>query len=281
MPPEFLKVLDEENKMTSGAVERYIYLRYGERQGAVAEIIKVIENGTSDTFQLSVLLKLFETHPGIRRSIDKAYEIVAYSLFETVVVQSGITIKVSVPEHNIEFLREFSDLTKVLAGIDAEHLEWEQQAHIYRVGVTNAADRGLDMWANFGPAVQVKHLSLNRNLASSIVEQVETDHIVIVCRDADAEVIQTVMSQIGWGRRVRGIVKETHLVDWYERCLRGNFREQLSVPLLRRLTEGFNYEFPQTKTLTDFIRERGYFSLHPPEMWRTQIEISLSSDLAT
>lgn len=269
MPPEILSVLDKENKKTDGAVERYIYLRYGERQGTVSEIISVIKTATPKTFELSTLLELFVTHPGIRRSIDKAYEIVAYSLFETIVVESGITVKVSTTERNLEFLEEFSDLTKVLVGLDSTCLEWEQAAHIYRVGVTNAADRGLDMWANFGPAVQVKHLTLNESLASSIVEQVESDHVVIVCRDADAEVIKVVMRQIGWGRRVRGIVKESDLINWYERCLRGKCSAKLGEPLLTRLTEEFKAEFPQTKTLSDFLEERGYQKLEPPDQWKT------------
>ena len=34
------------------------------------------------------------------------------------------------------------------------------------------------MWANFGPTVQVKHLTLNEDLASTIIDQVESDHIV-------------------------------------------------------------------------------------------------------
>ena len=35
-----------------------------------------------------------------------------------------------------------------------------QDAKVYRVGVTNAADRGLDMWGNFGAAIQIKHISI-------------------------------------------------------------------------------------------------------------------------
>jgi type II restriction enzyme len=88
----------------------------------------------------------------------------------------------------------------VLLGVDADKPESKMDAHVFRVGVTNAADRGLDMWADFGPAVQVKHLTLNEELATTIIDQVESDHIVIVCRDSDANAIQAVAKQIGWGR---------------------------------------------------------------------------------
>ncbi len=151
-------------------------------------------------------------------------------------------------------------------------MEWEQPAHVYRVGVTNAADRGLDMWANFGPAVQVKHLSLNSRLAVEVVDQVESDSIVIVCRDSDKDTIETITKQIGWGRRVRGIVDESQLAQWYELSLRGRFSDRLAWPLIEQLREGFRAEFPQTATMAEFFERRGYLHLKPPNLWKTDEE---------
>ena len=129
-------------------------------------------------------------------------------------------------------------------------------AHVYRVGVTNAADRGLDMWANFGPAVQIKHLSLDEKLATGIVDQVESDRVVIVCKDADTKTLEIVLKQIGWGKRVQGIVKESDLIDWYERCLRGKFANRLAAPLLERMREGFKAEFPVAAKGVEFCEQR-------------------------
>lgn len=145
-------------------------------------------------------------------------------------------------------------------------------AHVFRVGVTNAADRGIDMWANFGPAVHVKHLTLNEDLASTIIDQVESDHIVIVCRDSDLKVIQTVAKQIGWGRRVRGIVRESELVAWYERCLRGKFANKLAKPLLQHLVEGLKSEFPQNSGASAFLTDRGYDKMKADAFWRSDID---------
>lgn len=267
MPIDFLIILDGENKATNGAVEKYIYSRYGERQGTVSSVISAIKGAKPETFRLENLLELFVKESGIRRSIDKAYEIVVYSLFETVISAIEAKVKVSVAESSKPILREFSDLAKVLLGVDENNLSWEQSAHIFRVGVTNAADRGLDMWANFGVAVQVKHLTLNEKLANSIANQVESDSILIVCKDAEAKVIETVFKQISYGARVRGIVKESDLVKWYERCLRGKFSGKLAKPLLDRLLNGFEAEFPFSTTLTEFLEERNYNSLEVPEFW--------------
>lgn len=277
MPPEILTVLDRENKRTGGGVERYIYLCYSERQKVVGDIISHLESTKPGDFQVRDLLDLFVTHPGIRRSIDKAYEIVAYSLFDTVVTALQATVEVSILPQNADLLHEFSDLARVLLGVEAGQTGWRQEAHIYRVGVTNAADRGLDMWANFGPAIQVKHLTLDEKLAKSIVDSVESDHVIIVCRDADARIIEVIVRQIGWGQRVRGIVRESELVAWYERCLRGKFSDRLAQPLLQKLRDGFRAEFPQTEALVEFLEERGYLQLAPQKPWLTRTDAALAT----
>ncbi len=268
MTIELLAVLDAENKTTNGAVESYIYSRYGERQGTVSSVISIIKDATPEKFKLENLLELFVKESGIRRSIDKAYEIVVYSLFETVISALEAKVKVSVSDSSKPILWEFSELAKILLGVDEYKLSWEQTAHIFRVGVTNAADRGLDMWANFGVAVQVKHLTLNEKLANSIANQVESDSLVIVCKDAEIKVIETVLKQIGYGARVRGIVKESDLIKWYEKCLRGKFSSKLAKPLLKRLLNGFEAEFPFSTTLAEFLEERDYDDLEVSEFWK-------------
>jgi len=197
MPLKFLSLLDTENKTTNGAIEKYIYLKFEERQSTVAGIIALIEQSDPQTFNVADIFSFFELTKQVRRSIDKVYEIVVYSLFETVVVALQAQVTVSVPFSNAALLTEFSDLAQILLGLSAGTLSHTLPAHVHRLGVTNASDRGLDMWANFGPAIQVKHLTLDPQKAEMIVDQIESDNIVIACRDADQEVIQAMLKQIG------------------------------------------------------------------------------------
>ena len=110
----------------------------------------------------------------------------------------------------------------------------------------------------FWPCYPSKHLTLDPGKTNLIIDQIESDSIVIVCRDVDASTIEIITQQIGWGKRVQGIVTESNLVDWYERCLRGKYSEQLAEPLMELLIDGFSAEFPQSLTLQDFMSERGY-----------------------
>lgn len=50
---------------------------------------------------------------------------------------------------------------QLLLGVDAAAPSITVPARLYRVGGANSRDGGVDLWANFGPAIQVKHIALD------------------------------------------------------------------------------------------------------------------------
>ena len=140
-------------------------------------------------------------------------------------------------------------------------------AALYRVGVTNAADRGLDMWANFGIAIQVKHLTLTPELTEEIVDGIEADRIVIVCRDAEKEPIEALLAQLGLTERVQGIITLSDLDAWYTLCLSKRYRDRLAKTLLTDLTREFDAEFPSSAEIEPFMKGRKYEGISLPKGW--------------
>jgi hypothetical protein len=147
--------------------------------------------------------------------------------------------------------------------INSENTSFKSKANINRVGVTNAADRGLDMWANFGPAIQIKHLSLNEKLAEDIVATVTSDRIVIVCKDSEESVIKSLLNQLGWKSRIQSIITESELIEWYERALRGSFADSIGDKLLKSISDEIMLEFPSADNsdFMEFYNRRGYDKL--------------------
>ncbi|GAC1355753.1 MAG: hypothetical protein NVSMB38_36410 [Ktedonobacteraceae bacterium] len=270
MTPDLLAVLDQENKKNGGAIEKYIYLRFQATQEAVAGIITIVNSADPRTFDVSSLFQAFQSQ-AVRRSIDKVYEVVVYSLMETLVVELNAQVTVSVPENKATMLTEFSDLSRILLGLSNGKHKHAMPAHVYRVGITNAADRGLDMWANFGPVIQVKHMSLNPRLARDIVDQVESDNIIVVCTVVEQETIETVLKQTSWIRRVRDIVTQEKLAEWYTRCLRGKHSALLAQHLLDRLSTELKREFSQAAGVVDFIKDRSYMEIPSPALWSVDL----------
>jgi type II restriction enzyme len=257
MPPQFLKELAEYNNKRDGIVENYIYHKFKERLSLVYDAFKYLKAGP-DAFDLNEFLSLFVQSPGLKRSIDKVYEITVYALFSVIVRALKVEVSLSIGNADKEILSDFSVFIKLALGLSEQSLIKKMPAKLFRVGVTNAADRGLDMWANFGPAVQVKHLTLSEDLAEDVSANIAADRIVLVCLDAEAEMINRIMTQLSFSDRIQGIITVSDLETWYKTCLSDKYRDTLGSRLLTDLEREFNFEFPANSTIDPFIKERSY-----------------------
>ena len=268
-PPSVLVELGKENRAKNGIVEAYVYSHFANKQAQMNAALDYCTTKKPDDFSLRALMDGFWREPGLRRSIDKIYEIVVYALFETLVEELGVTVTVSRDPSKDSLLKDFDDFARKVLAIDTKSSSTTVPARFHRVGVTNAADRGLDMYSNYGPAVQIKHLSLSEELAADIVSTVTTDRIVIVCKDSEKRTIVSLLNQIGWKARIQSVVTQSDLETWYSKALRGPFAEDLAQKLLAALAQEIKTEFPSVgnSDFPQFIRDRGYDRLQDPE-WR-------------
>jgi hypothetical protein len=259
IPPEILNILGDEDVRTNGAVEAYIYSKFTEKHVQLKNALDYCLNTTKDDFEVKRLIDTFWYSRGLKRSIDKVYEVVVYALFSTLIEALNLKVEISIDDDKYKILKEFEDFTQKIMCLDFSNPKHIQNAKVYRVGVTNAADRGIDMYSNWGPAIQIKHLSLDVELAESIVNSVSSDRIVIVCKEAEKEIILSLLSQIGWRSRIQSIVTENDLVKWYEKALRGTYNEILAKPLLNCLCSEIMEEFPSlTDELPEELAKRHY-----------------------
>ncbi len=258
IPPQILEVLGRENRGSNGAVEAYIYKQFTNKHSQLSDALTYCTNATKKDFYVKHFIDSFWNEPGLKRSLDKIYEIIVYALFSTLVEALGLKVELSVNADAFPLLQEFEDFSKKVMCLDITNTTYIQNAAVYRVGVTNAADRGLDMYSNWGPAIQIKHLSLDPSLAKTIVDSVSSDKVVIVCKDAEREVIVSLLTQIGWRSHIQSIVTENDLVNWYEKALRGTYSNILGSALLECLCEEISEEFPSVDETPEIIKNRHY-----------------------
>lgn len=269
IPPSVLSVLGDENRQKKGIVEAYIYNRFSKRFSQMSAGLSYCESHDKTNFDLDEFLSLFWNEPGLRRSIDKIYEIVVYSLFSAIVEALDVNIEVSINPDRLDVLSEFEDFANKVINLSTSRTSLKLKARINRVGVTNAADRGLDMWANFGLAIQIKHLSLTEELAENIVSAVSSDRIVIVCKSSEEKIILSLLTQIGWKSKIQSIITENDLISWYEKALRGAYADKVGDLVLRKMLDEIKTEFPATNSseFMAFYTERGYDRIED-DMWK-------------
>lgn len=185
VPPKMLELLGKENKAKNGIVEAYIYRQLESKHAQMIAGLDYCFSSDKKSFKIADFINSFWQEPGLRRSIDKIYEIVVYAIFCAIVDELEATITVTINKEKISVLKNFEGFSEKILCINEKSLSYSGPARLFRVGVTNAADRGLDMWANFGPAIQIKHLALDESLAENVVTSVASDRIIIVCKSAE------------------------------------------------------------------------------------------------
>lgn len=258
LPSKFINALGIKNRETHGAIEAYIYNKFIAKHCQLSSALSYCIDSTISTFDVKHLIDSFWCEPGLKRSLDKIYEIIVYALFATLVEILEFKVQVHVEKKHLDLLDDFSEFAQKVMCIDFQNPQYIQDARVYRVGVTNAADRGLDMYSNWGPAIQIKHLSLDVELAENIVNSVSSDRIVIVCKNAEKDVILSLLTQIGWKSKIQSIITENNLINWYEKALRGKFAKIIGQKLLDRLRDEIINEFPPINNIPDVIKNRHY-----------------------
>jgi len=257
MPPEKLEELDKVNKANPGIVENYIYHKLNERWVMLKSLRSYIEKTPPSDFSFRELISFFTFRKELKRSVDKLYEIAVHALFSSIVraLRAEITLELKNPDP--EILEDFKEFTSMVLGVSARKTSVILPARLYRMGVTHAADSGVDIGTNFGPIVQVKYISLDAEQASEIVESSPAEKIIVVCKEADRNVIQRVTEQLGFGERIQGIITQGDLEKWYKLALR-KYEDRIGKNLLSDLLTEFDREFPMVTEIDDFLKERGY-----------------------
>ena len=258
-PPTVLSQLGKINRDSNGAVEAYVYNALRNRLSQMSSGLSSVLQADRNSFALRNFIDSFTRDPGLSRSVDKIFEIVVYALFSTLLEVLDVKIGVRIDNINDTILSEFSDFTEKVLGLSEDTPELYQTAKVYRVGVTNAADKGLDMWANFGVAMQIKHISLTSEKANDIASEISADRIIIVCKECEKDVLVSVLKQFGSVSRIQSVITEDELDIWYEKALRGQSSELLGNKILQKLANEIKVEFPSTTSeFDDFFKERGY-----------------------
>ena len=254
MPPHFLTQLASLNSNNGGIVENYIYHRIKQKLASVSDAYDYLQVTAINDFDLHTFITFFEAS-ALKKSADKAYEIIVYSLFTTLINALDVQIQVTINNPDEDIFQDFRSFIQSVIGLETPSDSLQSVAKIFRAGATNAADQGLDIWANFGPVIQIKHLRLDVPATEAISNSVPADIVVIVCKSAEKETIETVLQQIGY--KVRSIITQDDLIQWYARCI-SIYSDTLAVELLSNLIAEFEHEFPILTEVNIFLQERGY-----------------------
>lgn len=128
------------------------------------------------------------------------------------------------------------------------------------------------MVANFGPTIQVKHLTLDADAIADICDGLTADRIVIVCKDTEVSIVDAVIKQLGLSDRLQGLVTFSDLKNWYSICLSESHRKTLGTTLLQDFIREFTNEFPSLDGLDGFMTKRKYQTVKLSKDWAIAVD---------
>lgn len=267
--PKALKKLDEVNRENNGIIESYIYhrLKSDKWQGLINAQDYIFESSVPE-FSFEDYIDLAE-ESGLQE--DSILEISVFALFNAIANELEAKAKLEIGNPDEDILQEFKQFTEIFLGVNADKSSYETLVEIYRPGKgTYAADKGIDIGTNFGTMVQVKHVSLDGSTASKIENRAFVGNVVVVCREAEKEVIQKVAEQLGYDK-VKAVVTIDDLESWYETAF-DKYPERIGAKALDALREEFGREFQRgdwkIPDIDDFMDERNY--PEPSGVWQSK-----------
>lgn len=267
--PAHLETLDRINRANDGVVESYIYHRLrNDKWRGLIEAQEYVADATVDDFSFAEYMA-FTQESGLEE--DSMLEIAVYALFNGIARELDATAKLELQSPDTRVLADFSEFISTFLGLDEGQTTFETAVDVHRAGKgTYAADKGIDIGTNFGTMVQVKHVTLDASKARDIEDNSYVDRIVIVCRDAEEELIRRISGQLGF-EKIHGIVTLSQLRAWYTRCF-GTYASTIGAEVLLDLRQEFEKEFQsgswRVPDIDAFLEERGYARSDLDGVWR-------------
>ena len=140
--------------------------------------------------------------------------------------------------------KEFLGFAKLVLDLEDEFdYSKNEEAHFFRADVTNAADRGIDLYANSGQVVQVKYVDLDNKTLQGIGSSVSSNRIVIVCKGFQEKTISSVLHQLGFADRIQSIITFDKIYSWYASAFSAKYADNLAPKIKKIIREQISLEF--------------------------------------
>lgn len=253
VPPQAMVRLGQSNEHNH-QVEAYIYKRVMAKSTGLTHARLSIPSLETQA-DLETLTAQFDSD-GMASSADRFFEILATAVFQTELSDHSWSIAVQA-QHPVDEAPACWAFVKPAT-------RSPRPVVVDRLGRTNAADAGLDIWTNFGVVINVKRRVLTEDLLSQVLSDTPVGDLHIVCRSIDP-VVELRLKALSKTERPVTVSTESELVA-AGTALLSNTRT--TSPFRERLMALFDREFPLALTMEQFMKRRRYLDVVPATVWK-------------
>ncbi len=246
VPPAALEALFNANQ--DNRVEEYIYQHVYAKSNQVIKIREKL-GSTKSGEDVEGIFDSFNV-PGLRNSADRLFEVFGLAVLQTQIEGSDFSFSVSGNWSTVS-----GNTGKKLISIAESQVNALELA---KMGHTNAADAGLDIWTNFGVVVSVKNSKLNEELLLKVLSDTPVGLLTVICETVSPGLTE----RLGVVSKNRPVVIITHgeLVEDAGLLLA---KVKSAEVFTQKFISFFDKEFPLATSLKNFMLKRKYSTCAP------------------
>jgi len=252
VPPQAMCELGRCNELGQ-QVEAYIYAHVMEKSKDLF-LVRTRIGGLQSGSDIEALVALFDSD-GMTSSADRFFEILTTAVFKTELSILPWSVKVYAPAPGNQSTASWAFVERLSLS--------EKPVTVDRLGRTNAADAGVDIWSNCGVVINVKRRVLTSDLLSQVLDDTPVGDLHIVCLSVDPAAKSKLKKSSNTDRTVT-VSTATDIIDAGTTLLSST---KTAMPFREHLLSLFDKEFPTALTMRKFMERRGYLNLSSSAIW--------------
>lgn len=213
------------------------------------------------TLNLSDFLNCCRKNDRLSGQIDKIYEIVVYAFLDTLQLFLNTQAGVELDCETKRLAKDFRLIQNFFLRLDKDTDGFSP--NYFHLNATRSKNGERKRLPSTETAIKIKYIAIDNDTVPVNAHSMTNEQMIIVCTDAEKAVIQQLTVLFGLEDRIRGIIPEHTLFEWYHMCINPQYINSMGKPVIETLNKRFTQEYSSTPLssvmthlLNHFIRAR-------------------------
>jgi hypothetical protein len=209
-----------------------------------------LKKSNTTTFNLPVFLDNCQRHELFKRKIDKVYEIIVYSFFETLINHLNTQIRTEFDRDAIQLIKDIGIAQNLFFNLDKKTVQLLPADNSCLGSGTRKKNKILQLRGGRYENIKVKYISLDTHIIPATTCNVLNEQILIVCKDSEKSKIRNIISHLGLLWNISTFISECTLIEWYHKCFTPKYIDSIGTALIKKFNVKFKKVFPLTPSFS-------------------------------
>jgi hypothetical protein len=141
--------------------------------------------------------------------------------------------------------KDFRLIQNFFLRLDKDTIEFSPSDY-FHLSATRSKNGERKRLPSIETAIRIKYIAIDNDTVPANSHSMTNEKMIIVCKDAEKAVIKHLTILFGLEERIRGIIPEHTLFEWYHKCTSPQYMNSMGKPVIETLNKRFKKEFSST-----------------------------------